>query len=165
MKRVLALILLIASVLPALSQDVLTLKNDEPSANATLGELAWLSGYWKGSGFGGDCDEVWIPASDNAMTGIFRYASEGKIVFSEYMVMEELNGTITLRLKHFGRDLSPWEEKEEWTEFRLVKIHGQKAWFSGLTYERIGDTLIIWLSMKSGDKSWVEEFRFTKAEF
>jgi hypothetical protein len=76
----------------------------------------------------------------------------------------EQGESLSIKLKHFNRDLSPWEEKDKWVEFKLIKIEGQTAWFSGLTYHREGDILIIKLSLKSKEKSWVEEFRFEKIQ-
>lgn len=150
------------SIFSGHAQEVLKLEEDQSPGIGTLDQLDWLVGYWKGTGLGGECDEIWMPASDNIMAGIFRFASEGKIQFSEYMAIEQQGEGLTLRLKHFNRDLSPWEEKEKWVEFKLVKIEGQTAYFNGLTYHRSGHTLTISLSLKSKDKSWVEEFRFEK---
>jgi len=67
-------------------------------------------------------------------------------------------------LKHFNRDLSPWEEKDDWTEFRLVAIKDQTAYFHGLTYQRTGDSLNIHLSMRNRERSWIETFSFTKKD-
>jgi hypothetical protein len=65
-------------------------------------------------------------------------------------------------LKHFNRDLSPWEDKDRWLEFRLVKIDGQTAYFNGLTYHRDGDALIVKLAMRTRDGSRIETFQFTR---
>lgn len=144
-------------------QQVMKLKPGDLPAKATLGQLGWLTGYWKGTGLGGDCDELWMPASGSSMHGIFRLAINGETRFTEYMVIEEREQTLKVRLKHFGRDLSPWEEKEKWTEFKLVKVDGQTAWFHGLTYHRQGDELIIKLELKARDGTTIEEFRFHRA--
>jgi hypothetical protein len=159
-----AIILCLLNIESALSQNVLKLEANESPGKGTLSELSWLTGYWKGTGLGGDCDEVWLPKEDNSMAGIFRYSREGVIVFSEYMVIEQIGETLSLKLKHFSRDLSPWEEKDEWIEFRLIKIEDDAAWFDGLTYRRTDHQLLIWIAISTGEEERIEEFRLTKSE-
>jgi hypothetical protein len=60
--------------------------------------------------------------------------------------------------------VQPWEEKEKWMEFPLVKLEGQTLWFDGLTYSRKNQELIVKLHMKSGNTIRVEEFIFRKSE-
>mgnify|MGYP001462191733 CR=1 FL=1 len=144
------------------AQEVLKLTDGQSPGTGSLAQLDWLEGYWKGTGLGGDCDEIWMPATDNSMAGIFRFAMDGQIVFTEYMVIEAQGESLTLRLKHFNRDLSPWEEKDHWTEFKLVKTEGQTAWFHGLTYHREGNELTIFLSLKSDGVASIEKFSFVK---
>lgn len=165
MKKTLLFIFLLYASTFLVGQEVLKLNEGEQSAKATLSEMDWLVGYWKGEGFGGECDEIWMPPTDNTIQGIFRYAKEGKINFTEYMVIEEKDSTLALKLKHFSKDLSAWEEKEKWITFNLVKIEGQTAYFDGLTYHREGDVLTIKLKLTSNEKTWIEEFKFVKTTF
>lgn len=146
----------------AFSQEVLTLDSTTMKQKHQLSELAWLTELWTGEGLGGTCDEIWMPQMDNAMQGIFRYSKDGKVVFTEYMIIEQLDSNISLKLKHFNKDLSPWEEKDKWITFELIKIEGTTAYFNGLTYSRKEDELTIKLNLHSGDKKWVEEFTFKK---
>lgn len=148
----------------AFSQEVLTLDSTTIKQKHQLSELAWLTELWTGEGLGGTCDEVWMPQMDNAMQGIFRYSKDGKVVFTEYMIIEQLDSNISLKLKHFSKDLTPWEEKDKWITFELIKIEGTTAYFNGLTYSRKEDELTIKLNLHSGDKKWVEEFTFKKTE-
>lgn len=159
-----AMVLFILNFEIAESQNVLKLGSDEMPGNGSLTELSWLTGYWKGTGLGGECDEMWIPQQDNSMAGIFRYSREGVLVFSEYMIIEEIGESLSLKLKHFNRDLSPWEEKDEWIEFKLIKIEGETAWFDGLTYHRDQNKLTIWLSLNYGEEERIEEFSLYKSE-
>lgn len=144
------------------AQEVLTLAENATPATGNIQQLKWLTGYWVGTGLGGDCDELWTPGLDNTLHGIFRYAAEGTVAFSEFMIMEELNGTVTLKLKHFSKDLSPWEEKDKWVEFKLVKMEENIAYFDGITYALRDGQLVIRLELHEGDKTWIEEFKFTK---
>ena len=156
------LCLSILFTIPSIAQEVLTLNDGEGPGKASLDQINWLVGYWKGTGLGGDCEELWLPAADNSMTGVFRFQSSGKINFTEYMFIEESGESLTVRLKHFGRDLTPWEEKEKWIEFKLVKLENQTAYFHGITYQRKNDQLYIWLNIKNNQKTWIEEFKLQK---
>jgi len=165
MKKTLLFIFLLYSSSFLVVQEVLKLNEGEQPAKATLSQLNWLVGYWKGEGFNGECDEIWMPQTDNTLQGIFRFSKEGKINFTEYIVIEEKDSTLALKLKHFSKDLSAWEEKEKWITFNLVKIENQTAYFDGLTYHREGDKLTISLKLTSDKKTWIEEFKFTKTSF
>lgn len=103
-----------------------------------------------------------MPAQDGHMIGTFRFWSERKLVFSEFMNLVQDGESVSVKLKHFNPDLSPWEEKEKWTTFRLVEVAENKASFHGLTYERKGDELIIHLALTEKGERRIEEFRFTR---
>jgi len=165
LKKTLLFIFLLYASSFLVAQEVLKLNEGKQPAKATLSQLNWLVGYWKGEGFGSECDEIWTPQIDNTIHGIFRYAKEGKTNFTEYLVIEEQDSTLLLKLKHFSKDLSAWEEKEKWITFNLVKIENQTAYFDGLTYYREGDKLTISLKLTSDKKTWIEEFKFTKTSF
>lgn len=147
------------------AQDVLELKDGITPQKTDISKLSWLVGNWKGKGLGGDCDELWMPAVDNSMQGIFRFYENSKLQFTEYMnVIQESDSTLSVKLKHFNADLSPWEEKDKWTTFKLIKTEGKTAYFSGMTYQRIKNKLVIKLRMHNKEKVWIEEFEFYKTK-
>lgn len=144
------------------AQGILKLDKGAQAAKLPVERLAWLSGHWYGEGLGGDCDEFWLPPADNAMQGVFRLLNGGRTTLTEYMCIMETDTATLLRLKHFGRNLEPWEDRERWVTFPLVKAEGTTAWFSGLTYHLRADTLHILLTMHSNGREWTEEFRMMK---
>jgi hypothetical protein len=144
------------------AQEVLYLDKDQAAANGSIQDLHWIVGYWSGTGLGGECDELWLPAIDNSMVGTFRFMMEGELIFTEYMNMVEEDGELALKLKHFNRDLSAWEEKENWTTFKFIKSEGQTAYFSGITFHRDGDELILRLALTNDGVKSIEEFRYKK---
>lgn len=162
--KVLSLIFLLLFIfsLQLKAQDIQWLGPEEQPGKASLADIDWMVGYWSGTGLGGHCDEVWLPAVDNCMTGTFRLQREGRIVFTEYLMMYEEDETLTLKVKHFNRDLSPWEEKDEWADFRLIKLEGQTAWFNGLVLHREGDSLTITLAVKRKEGLRVEQFLYAR---
>ncbi|MGP1352931.1 MAG: DUF6265 family protein [Parasphingopyxis sp.] len=162
------LIVLMALLLPSplLAENVRTL-GDGTSPPATLDQIAWLEGRWQGTGLGGESHEAWLPAVNGQMAGIFHQTSDGELQFYEILQFVEREGSLVLRLKHFNRDLSGWEDNsaESAVEFPLVAIEGETAYFSGLTYERAGeDGLNIYLRLRSGDETRVETFALTRIE-
>jgi hypothetical protein len=144
---------------------VRTLEKDQTPGKGKVEDLSWIEGVWVGTGLGGDCEEVWMPAVDGHMIGTFRFWEDGKLVFSEFMNIVQEGETFSMKLKHFNPDLSPWEEKDKWTTFRLVEIGENFVSFSGLTMQRIGDEMILQLALTENGVRRIEEFKYTKKAF
>ena len=134
------------------------------SEPASIEDVAWLAGNWKGEGFGGIVEEAWAPPLGGTMMGMFRLVNDDKVNFYELMVLEESGGSLVLRVKHFSSEFEAWEEKEESLSFRLVRLGDKQAFFSGLTIHRIDEeTLHTYLVMRSSDREVSEELlRFKK---
>tara|TARA_R110002020_G_scaffold166570_8_gene354650 strand:+ start:726 stop:1220 length:495 start_codon:yes stop_codon:yes gene_type:complete len=141
------------------------LEKDQEPGKGNVEELDWLEGFWTGTGFGGECEEVWMPAVDGNMIGTFRFWSEGKLVFSEFMNIVQEGETFSLKLKHFNPDLSPWEEKDKWTTFRLVGTEENTVYFHGLTMKREGDVINLWLALTEDGVRTIEELKYVKKTY
>lgn len=125
---------------------------DGHAPQAKIEQLAWMAGHWIGEGLGGVCEEVWSPAADGAMMGMFRLIREGKVVFYEFQTLVEQDGSLVLKLKHFHPDLVGWEEKDGMVRFPLVHVEKDAVWFRGLTYRKDSDgTLSIFLRLRGKD--------------
>jgi len=140
-----------------------TLKLGEKGVSppASIADVAWIAGSWRGPAFGGICDEIWSPPEGNNMVGMFRLVKDGKTVFYELMTIVEENNSLVMKLKHFNSSLNGWEEKDVSQNFPIVKIGLTEAFFSGLTYRKLTDgSLQIFVAMKekSGELA-EEEFR------
>ena len=138
------------------------LEPDQSPGKGKVEDLSWMVGYWTGPGFGGECEEVWMPAKDGHMVGTFRFWMEGELVFSEFMNLIQDGESVSMKLKHFNPDLTGWEEKTEWTTFRLIELGENKVWFHGLTIERMEDELIFHLAMTENGERSIEELRFKR---
>ena len=101
----------------------------------SIEDFSFLTGYWSGEGFGGDTEEMWMPAVDGKMFGIFKQSSNNELVFSEFMEISEVDGRFQLRLKHFNPDFSGWEDSEEHVIFPLRSVASNTIIFDGLSYE------------------------------
>lgn len=134
---------------------------------ADLAELNWLVGRWVGKGLGGECEEVFLPAWNDSMTGAFRYARDGKLVFSEFFTFAKQDGGVVLKLKHFNPDFTGWEEKDHCVEFPLIKLEKNAAYFGGLTYQLTDDGVLnVWVAMRNQTTQTVNDahFEFRRAE-
>lgn len=135
MKPILTLLLLFS--LSSYSQNTIKLKEGEQSPKATLSQVSWIEGHWKGEAFGGIAEEIWSPPLGNSMMFVFKLVANDKVQFYEIGHIQEKEETLLLQLKHFGGDLKGWEAKDETVTFKLVKIEENKIFFEGFTFERV----------------------------
>ena len=137
-----------------------TLKLSEATRpKATIEDIAWLAGHWKGKALGGVTEELWSPPQANSMLGSYRLIkNDTLIVFYEIVTITEDGPSLTLKLKHFNKDLTGWEEKNEVREFKLVKKEKNKLWFEGMTFELIDDNNFqVYLAIKRKSGEVIEE--------
>lgn len=116
------------------AQHIKTL-GEAKSPTASIEDLAWIEGSWKGEALGGQTEEVWAAPSAGSMMGMFKLISEGEISFYEILTITEQSGSLLLRLKHFDKELKGWEEKDESIEFPLVEVKKDAVYFDGLTFK------------------------------
>jgi len=123
----------------AQAQNTISFKNGSASPAASLANIEWMTGHWKGEAFGGITEEIWSPPLGSSMMFSFKLVVENKVNFYELGHVKEVNGTLLLQLKHFGGDLKGWEKKDDTIDFKLVKIAENKLFFDDFTFERISD--------------------------
>lgn len=63
------------------------------------------------------------------MFGSFRYANEGKLVFSEFFAGAKTDEGVLLKLKHFRPDMVGWEDKDKMMNFPLIKVEKNAVYF------------------------------------
>ncbi|MBU1310393.1 MAG: hypothetical protein KKE30_12795 [Gammaproteobacteria bacterium] len=135
--------LLLVSVSSAVyAGETLTLAPGQTSPKASIGQLSWLAGHWRGEALGGVVEEQWAPPSAGSMVGTFKLSSKGKVKFYEIEIIREVADSLILQLKHFNHDLKGWEEKHQTVDFALVKIDANAAYFDGFTIRKISDNEI-----------------------
>lgn len=131
---------------------------DTERPRASLQDVAWMVGHWRGEALGGISEEIWAPPLGGSMMGVYKLVRDGEIVFYEIMVLAEEEGTLVLRLKHFDPGLIGWEEREEVVEFPLVRLGSEEAFYDGMTFRRLGpDTLEAYVAIGNGDGGLREE--------
>ncbi|HRF00373.1 MAG TPA: DUF6265 family protein [Pirellulaceae bacterium] len=147
------------------TENTLRLADGASSPPESIEAMRWLAGRWVGEGLGGEVEEIWAEPQDGQMMGMFRFVSEGKVVFYELMTLVEDQGSLKLRVKHFGKDFVGWEEKSDSVEFRWVGQSDGRIDFEGLSFrpDPDGERLTIHLAMKSAGKIEEGNFRFRRA--
>lgn len=142
------------------TEHTIKLDSGMTSPHATLADVAWLQGHWRGPGLGGISEEYWMEPSGGAMPGVFRAVADGEVIFYEMFALTEFDGSLVLRLKHFNPDMTGWEDKEEMVRFRLAHVEPGLIQFNSLTYRlETEDRMLIHVAVRqrNGD---LEELEF-----
>lgn len=143
---------LAASAAEPASAHTFKLAEGESAPNASIDQVSWLVGNWTGQAFGKPFEEVWNPPSAGTMVGMFKLLGDDDVEFYEILLLTEIDGTLSLRVKHFTRDFIAWEEKEDFVDFRLVKIEPDAVHFKGLSFYRKDENAIDgFILMRNGD--------------
>lgn len=125
------------------------LPKEAPRPAVRIDAAAWLAGQYIGSGLGGEVEYQWLPPRAAAMYGTFRMINkDGRTAFAEILLLTEVDGTLSLRVKHFTAEFVAWEEKDKFVEFRLVAAAADELRFDGLTLRRTPEGLRIYLAMR-----------------
>ena len=149
----------------AVTEHTVRLDDPEERPPATLEDVSWLVGSWKGEAFGGSFEEVWNPPSLGSMVGFFKFMGDEAVAFYELMLLVEEEGSLSLKVKHFNPDFSAWEEREEYVDFRFVSADGDVIHFSGISFYRMSDNEIqAWIRMRSGDQITEEKLVYRRVE-
>ena len=149
----------------AYGQETLQLEEGQVSPPANLEEVAWISGHWKGEAMGGIAEELWSPPLGGSMMFVFRLINDGKVTFYESGHIKQAGETLLMQLKHFDGELKGWEEKADTVDFRLVKLTKNKAYFVGLTFEKVGaDRLHIYVLLDDGKNREEVLFQFQRMD-
>jgi len=141
--KLLIYIAVLAVSLAAFSQEqnsnTLSFTENTTSPEATFDDVLWIQGHWRGEAFGGITEEIWSPPLGDSMMFVFKLVVDNKVQFYEVGGIRQVDETLIMQLKHFHGDFKGWEEKDKTVDFKLVKIEGNKAFFDGLTFEKIND--------------------------
>jgi len=146
------------------SENILSLDSLSVSPEATLNDVAWVSGNWKGEAFGGITEENWSMPSGDSMMATFKLIVKDKVEFYEIEIIRKVEESLLLQLKHFHGDLKGWETKDETVDFPLVKISKNAVYFDGMTFEKISDNeMNVYVLMQSKDGNTSElKFYYNK---
>lgn len=120
-------------------QNTLHYNDEKGSEKATLKDIEWLAGNWKGEAFGGEFQENWSTPSGGSMMFNFKLVVDEKTVFYELGHIIEKDKTLFYQIKHFDANLKGWEEKEIALSFRFIKKEKNRMYFDNFTFEKVSD--------------------------
>lgn len=83
-----------------------------------LSSLEWIIGKWYGENDENEMEEDWHPIMGDAMPGWFRWKKGDSIFLYEFMLFQQVENNVVLKIKHFDSKLVGWEEKESWVEYQ-----------------------------------------------
>jgi len=140
------------------------------TATVTVKDLAWMSGRWLRKQGKDDLEETWSPPLGDTAMGMFRWNRDGKTWMYELMSIETEDSGLVFHLRHFGKQLKPWEEDEPLT-YPLKSLKPNEVVFEHPTesdpkrfvYRREGDRLFVRLEPEDAAAK-VDEFEFTLAK-
>jgi len=134
-----------------------------PADKPQLEQLSWLTGCWNGTGLGGEVEECWVRSPDGKYTSVFQMMKDGQLQFTEIVMINEFDGTLGMRVKHFDAAFEQWEsDNGVGPTFHFVKMGERFIQFDGLRYELIDDVLHVTLDMKQGDEIHQVKFAYTR---
>lgn len=144
--------------------------NSQNKQSFKLADLEFMAGQWQTTTEWGEMDEVWSKPLGNCMMCSYRCVKNGKIVFYEFIVIEQLeNDSVPImRLRHFNPGSIGWEEKDKPYVYPLISLTRTKAVFerpdkkSALSFERLSkESLVAVLIQDKDGKKESTEFRYT----
>jgi len=127
----------------------------------TVNDLKFISGKWTGSTEWGDMEEYWSEPMGNTMMCSYMCVDKGKVVFYEFIVIENSDTVPIMKLRHFNPGSIAWEDKENPHLYPLIKLETNLALFESadkktkMTFQRIdAESLKIILDMEGKDGKW-----------
>lgn len=120
-----------------LAQNTLHYNDEKGSEKASLKDIQWLEGNWKGEAFGGTYVENWSKPSGGSMLFSFKLVVDGKVVLYEFGHITEKENSLLFQIKHFDSNLKGWEEKDKSEDFKFIKKEGNRMYFDKFTFEYI----------------------------
>lgn len=135
-------------------------------------DLAFMSGKWITHSAWGDMEENWSEPMGNSMMCAFRCVKDGKVIFYEFMVIEQTDSGPVMSLRHFSPGNIGWEDKDKPYAYPLMFLEPDKARFerpdkkTALTFHRTGpENMKVILERQDKDGKWVEDvFDYKLAE-
>ncbi len=130
---------------------------------ANVAELSFMKGHWELKHAWGDMEEIWsAPMGDNLMC-TFRCVDSGKVVFYEFIVVEQTDSVPVMRLRHFNPGSIGWEDKDKPGNYPLVSLTKNKAVFertdkaSRLVYHRKSTYQLLCVLQSLENGKWTDE--------
>ena len=130
----------------------------EQAEEPSVSDLAWMTGTWAGPAGPGELEETWTTPKAGAIQAVVRMTGGGKTSMVELIVIEEEEGSLTLRLQQWDPGYKP--RTPEPAVMELVELGDNTVAFKAVTeaeiaalrYTRDGDNFTISVENPQGAK-------------
>lgn len=126
--------------------------------------LAFMAGKWITHSAWGDMEANWSEPMGNSMMCSYRCVKDGKVIFYEFSVIEQMESGPVMTLRHFSPGNIGWEDKDKPYEYPLMFLEPDKARFerpdkkTALTFHRTSpDSMKVILERQDKDGRWIED--------
>jgi hypothetical protein len=127
-------------------------------------DLSFMAGKWITHNAWGDMEENWSAPMGNSMMCSYRCVKDGKVIFYEFIVIEQTDTGPVMKLRHFSPGNIGWEEKDKPYDYPLMFLDKDLARFerpdkkTSLTFQRTSpDKLKVTLERQDKDGKWIED--------
>lgn len=140
------------------------LEQGEQRPSASLADADFLVGAWTGTAFGQQFEAVWSAPSAGSMLGMFKLMDSDQVEFYELLLLTvDDEGSLSLKVKHFNPDFTAWEDKQDFINFRLVRLSPGELHFSGISfYQRGEDRTDAYIVMREGEQLTEHPLRYQR---
>ena len=108
MKKYIYTFLLLLVFTSIKAQNTFKLKEGQSSPKASIEDISWVAGHWRGEALGGITEEIWSPPLGGSMMGSFKLVVNDEVNFYELETISEENESLLLKIKHFDAALTGW---------------------------------------------------------
>jgi hypothetical protein len=126
---------------------------------ATLADVAFMEGRWKGTFNGGPIDAAWIAPQGDNLSGFMRMMKDNKVTMYEMLIFEQTDNGPMVLVKHFKPGLVGQEEKDQSDRYKFIEAKKNWALFEKedgsirIIYEKRSDNqLVIQRGKQEGGK-------------
>jgi len=143
----------------------------QDTARHNISGLSFMTGRWTGSMEWGDLEETWSEPMGNCMTCSFRCVKDGKVVFYEFIVIEQMaDSAPVMKLRHFSPGSIAWEDKTSPYLYPLVSLQSEMARFessnkkTAMAFQRVAkNKMKVTLEREENGKWKIDVFNYTLA--
>jgi hypothetical protein len=114
-----------ASAAPASTED----GQVSASIIATVTDLRWLEGTWRGEWGPRVAEQVWMAPQAGVMTGTFSLMETDKVLVIELFTILQTPGGVEFNIRHFTPELNAWEKGDP-TRLTLASFDNKKFEFN-----------------------------------
>ena len=79
-----------------ITEHIVSRGSDAEGPSASILDVDWIAGNWRGEGLGGQVQEIWAEPQAGCMMGMFRFSKDGQLKFYEMMAIAEEEGSLII---------------------------------------------------------------------